>query len=56
MKKQLKTYVSNFDVTLSTTKLTEREARKLHLNPEISFDEIQESGDLDLMISTAPIQ
>lgn len=55
MRKQTDTYLSSFDVTLTTlTELDESTKRKLELSPEISFDEISETGDLDLMITSLP--
>ena len=55
MRNQTFTYLSNFDVTLATSKkLDKNTQRKLELNPEISFDEIEETNDLDLMIDCLP--
>ena len=55
MRKQVQTYLSNFDVTLTTlTELDNQTKRTLECSPEISFDEIEETGDLDLMIASLP--
>jgi hypothetical protein len=56
MTKQANTYLSHFDVSLSTPKFDERMERKLNLSPEISFEEIEQTSDLDLMIACAPEQ
>jgi hypothetical protein len=51
MADQTKDYISIFDVSLVPS---EELQEKINSIPEISFDEINESGDLDLIIASIP--